>query len=261
MPCTAPVVVVEGLVFSTNQWENTKDLVKEVGSDTSDPTHDGYDENIATGNNTKATTGVQVPGPEQTTPPPPITQEAKKTDDKKPPVQGSGVIPDCPLTLPDPLYSYQLSQNYTVKDFCHAPLEKAQLVDAFGLTALQRLCNLKGLAINVVEPIRTRFGSATRINSALRGDNTTKNGVSQHCKGQAVDIQFVGWTYDMYWEAAPWVRDNIKYDQFIFEHSNKTKLAWFHLSYNPSGNRPTSDRTKVMTMFNNSYSPGLQRHF
>lgn len=261
MPCTPPVVIVEGLVFSTSQWENTKDLVKQVGDDTSDPTHDGYDENIATGNNTKGTSGVQVPGPTQTTLPPPITEKPKSVDEKPTPSQGNAIDPGCPTILPDPLYSYRLSENYTVKDFCYAPLEKAQLIDAFGLSALQRLCNLKAVAINIVEPLRAKFGPSVKINSALRNDNTTSSGISQHCKGQAVDIQFTGWTFDMYWDNASWVRDNIKYDQFIFEHSNKSRLAWYHLSFNLSGNRLSSDRTKLMTMFNNKYSPGLQRFF
>jgi len=73
-------------------------------------------------------------------------------------------------------------------------------------------------------------------------------------------VQFAGWTYERYWQATAWIKDNLPYDQFIFEHSDRTGLAWFHLSYNRSGNRPVTQRTKVMTMYRNQYSPGLLRY-
>ena len=50
------------------------------------------------------------------------------------------------------------------------------------------------------------------------------------------------------------------FDQFIFEHSSKTGLAWYHLSFRRSGNRPASDRTKVMTMYRGHYDSGLRRY-
>jgi hypothetical protein len=263
MSCSPPNIVVEGLSFSTSQWENVKELVNAIGDATTDPTLDGYDENIANGNNNLNQTGTNVQtNIEQTTPPNDINQKANSVDNKRPPQQGPGIDPGCPLVLPDPLYTYQLSTNYMVKDLCYATLEKAQLVNSFGLTALERLCNMKAVAINILEPLRAKFGTAVQINSGLRSINSAKPpNISQHCAGQAVDIQFAGWTYNMYWENASWVRDNINYDQFIFEHSTKTKLAWYHLSYNIAGNRSVSDRTKVMTMYLNSYSSGLQRHF
>ncbi len=75
-----------------------------------------------------------------------------------------------------------------------------------------------------------------------------------------MDVQFAGWNYQTYWDNAAWVKDNIPYDQFIFEHSDKTGLAWFHLSFNNTGNRPATSPTKVMTMYRNHYDPGLQKH-
>lgn len=263
MPCTPPVVVVEGIVFSTSPWENAKELINQLADNNSDATHDGYDESIAGGNNTNSSTGIQLgTGSIQTTFPGPITATATGTDGKLPPTQGSGVDPDCPTVIPSPLYSYQLSPNYTVQDLCVCRLEKAQLVDLPGLPILARLCNLKSVALNILEPMRAKFGSGIRINSALRNENTVAPpGISQHCYGEAVDLQFEGWSFDTYWENAAWVRDNIKYDQFIFEHSTKTRLAWYHLSYKTAGSRPPGNPTKLMTMYLNKYSPGLQRYF
>lgn len=263
MSCTPPTVTVQGLQFSTSQWENIKELVDTIGDATTDPTKDGYDESIASGNNNVNQTGTIVQtNAEQTSPPPEITKKANAVDNKTPPTQTNVIDPNCPSVMPPDFYTYQLSPNYQVKDLCYTTLEKAQLVSAFGLTDVQRLCNLKAVAVNILEPMRAKFGAGLRINSGLRASNSaTPPNVSQHCAGQAVDLQFVGWTYNMYWDYAAWVRDNINYDQFIFEHSTKTRLAWYHLSYKITGNRPVTDRTKVMTMYLNSYSPGLQRHF
>ena len=85
-------------------------------------------------------------------------------------------------------------------------------------------------------------------------------GISQHVTGQAIDVQFTGWSYERYWENAQWVKDNIPYDQFIFEHSSKNSLAWYHLSYNSTGNRAASVPSKVMTMYRNHYDSGLKKY-
>ncbi len=261
MSCRAPTVIVGGVTISTSDFENAKELLK-VSGDQGDPTLDGFDENIANGNNTKETAGVQFPTPEapvtQTTPPPPIAEPPKESNDKLPP-GGNGVPVTCSAWVGD--YDFQLSPNFKVKDFTVSAVFPNQLTDlpAYSLTASQRCCNLQALAVNVAEPMRAKF-PGMRINSAIRNTNTTSSGISQHVTGQAMDIQIPGWTYQMYWDNAPWVRDNIKYDQFIFEHSSNTGLAWYHLSFNQAGNRPANDRNKVLTMFRNQYSPGLQRH-
>lgn len=263
MACTPPVIVFEGVVFSTSTWENSKEAINKLSDSTTDPLHDAHDDSIAGGNNTKSTTGVQLDnGAVQTTPPGEPTQKATSVDNKSTPTQGAGVDPNCPSTLPSPLLSYQLSPNYTVQDLTVCVLERALLNDFAGLTALQRLCNLKAVALNILEPMRAKFGTTMKINSGLRNQNSVAPpGVSQHCAGEAVDLQFTGWTYDMYWENAPWVRDNIKYDQFIFEHSTKTRLAWYHLSYKTTGGRDPSSPSKLMTMYQNKFIPGLKRYF
>lgn len=240
--------------MSTSDFENAKELLK-VSDDQGDPTLDGYDENIANGNNATKTSGVQFPPPKQTTPPAPITEEPTESDDKKAPdKQGTAVT--CSAWSGD--YDFQLSPNFKVRDFTVNAVFKNQLIDVAPLTASQRCCNLQALAVNVAEPLRAKFGTF-RINSAIRNQNSTPSGLSQHVKGEAMDVQFEGWTYEMYWQNATWVRDNIPYDQFIFEHSSSTGLAWYHLSYNQNGNRPSSASTKVLTMYRNNYSPGLQR--
>jgi hypothetical protein len=270
MACTAPTITVGGVTLSTSDFENSAELVNTVSSDNGDPTLDEHDENIANGNNTQSKTGVQIPATAQpamqTTLPPPISAPATKSV-----VTPPRVVPPVATTSTvwSGSYDEQLSTNYKVRHFTINAVFKNELITYTGslppLYAGQgsidaRFNCLKALAINVAEPMRAKFG-ALNINSALRNKSSTKpDKVSQHILGQAMDIQFAGWTYARYWENAAWVKDNIPYDQFIYEHSDKTGLVWYHLSFKPSGNRPVSDASKIMTMYRNQYSPGLHSY-
>jgi len=260
MSCAAPEVVVGGVPISTSDFENSQELLNTVSGDGGDPTLDGYDESIANGNNSNNRSGVQFPPSAQTSLPRPSPFPANQVDDKKP-AQANGVDPTCPIfaVVDNTTYDIQLSPNFKVRNFTINALFKNQILPISGITPQDRVCNLKAVAVNICEPMLARFGSFN-INSGLRNQNTTPSGISQHVKGEAVDIQFSGWTYARYWENAAWIRDNIAYDQFIFEHSDKTGLAWYHLSFNRAGNRVASLPTKVMTMYRNYYDQGLRRY-
>lgn len=271
MACATPTIVVGGISIPTNEFANSRELQNTVSGDQGDPTFDGYDENIANGNNTDNKTGVQVPGEgqttaTQTTPPTPSPIPPAKSNTAPPP-GGNGVPVTCPI-WDGVNYDIQLSPNFTLRNFTIGypsgigkviwphPLTAAPV---FGYTMQQRFCNLMALSVNIAEPIRAKFGAFT-VTSGLRNITSASSGLSQHVKGEAIDIQFPGWTYNRYWENAQWIKDNIKYDQFIYEHSDKTGLAWYHISFNQSGNRSASLPTKVMTMYRNHYDPGLKRY-
>lgn len=254
MSCAPPTIVVGGVPISTSDFENARELLN-VSGDQGDPTLDEYEENIAGGNNTSNRTGVQFPPATQTTLPEPITLPPTQQDDKPPPGGNGSSIP-CTAWAGD--YDFQLSPNFKVRDFSVNAVFRNEITAFSPLSASDRVCNLQNLAVNVAEPLRARFGPFN-INSGIRNQNSVSSGLSQHVSGQAMDVQFNGWTYARYWENAQWVKDNIPYDQFIFEHSDKTGLAWFHLSFNKTGNRAASVSTKVMTMYRNKYSPGLKR--
>lgn len=257
MSCKSPSIIIGGVAISTNDFENAKDIITYVSRDSGDPTLDAYEENIANGNNNKSTTGIQWPPPIQTSLPAEIKEKsldsagtAAKT------LAGSNVV-----CIPwNNNYSVQISPNFTAKDFTVGAFFPNPLIDYMGVSASIRLCNLQGLAVNVAEPLLSKYGKMI-ITSGIRNKTSTPTGISQHVTGEAFDVQFAGWTYNRYWEAAKWIKDNIPYDQFIFEHSIDTGLAWYHLSYNRAGNRSESARTKVMTMYKNNYSPGLHKFF
>ncbi len=256
MACSPPTITVGGVTISTSDFVNAREIVSTVSGDTGDPTLDEYEENIANGNNAKSSTGVQFPAPAQTTLPPPIPEKPQESKETPPPVRNGTPVGCVPWSGN---YSQQLSTNFTVGDLTVKALYPHVMKDYPGFTANVRVCSLQNLAMNVCEPMLAKFGPY-RINSGLRNETSSKTRISQHVKGEALDIQFPGWSYSRYWDNAEWIKNNIPYDQFIFEHSVATGLAWYHLSFKVSGGRAAGARDKVMTMYKNNYSPGLKRY-
>ena len=104
-----------------------------------------------------------------------------------------------------------------------------------------QLANMKLLAEKVFEPLREWVGGPIRINSFFRckalnkaiGGSTT----SQHCKGQAMDIDDGGCkktNAEMY----EWIKENLDFDQMIWEFGDDKNPNWVHVSYvSPEENR------------------------
>ena len=109
----------------------------------------------------------------------------------------------------------QLSKNFTLAEFT-----KSQTATRRGLDntpSQEHLGNATSLFRNVVQKIRDHFG-VTVINSGYRGPalNEAVGGSSnsQHCKGEAVDIECPGTgNYDV----AKWISENCDFDQLILE--------------------------------------------
>jgi hypothetical protein len=159
-------------------------------------------------------------------------------------------------------YTIQLSRLHKLGDVANVGSESASLNRDFwrnpnakhpsGLTHSELLDNLRGLCVNVLDPIKARYPGAI-YTSCLRFDVPKGgSGKSQHLLGLAVDFQVggVGQLYD----AALWIRDNVAYDQLLLEYwNNKGRFTgWLHCSFNPNGNRPASTITKVGTFMDHA---------
>mgnify|MGYP003114282530 FL=1 len=105
----------------------------------------------------------------------------------------------------------------------------------------EQLSNMKLVAEKIFEPVRTHFKVPIKVNSFFRSPDLNKaiggSTKSQHCKGQAIDIDD---TYgkiknsDIYW----WIKDNLDFDQMIWEFGNNDNPDWVHISYvSPDKNR------------------------
>ena len=118
--------------------------------------------------------------------------------------------------------------------------ESAKRNNILNMPTDEHIENLKLLAEKIFEPIREHFGIPIRISSGYRSKelNQKLNGSlsSQHSKGQAIDIDMDG-TSITNKQIFDFIKNNLEFDQLIFEFGNSNNPDWVHVSYNPDRNR------------------------
>ena len=134
----------------------------------------------------------------------------------------------------------RLSDNFSLQEFTKSQTATRQGLD--NTPNDEHLASATALFENVVQKVRDNFG-VTVINSGYRGPalNTAVGGSSnsQHCKGEAVDIECPGTgNYDV----AKWIETNLDFDQLILEFYTPgiPDSGWVHVSYKTEGNRKQS---------------------
>ena len=96
------------------------------------------------------------------------------------------------------------------------------------------LQNMELIAEKVFEPLRKAVNGPIKINSFFRSEELNKaiggSSKSQHCQGRAMDLDD---TYgymsnkDMY----HYIKENLDFDQMIWEFGTKDNPSWVHVSY------------------------------
>ena len=118
---------------------------------------------------------------------------------------------------------------------------------------------LKILAERVLQPIRDHYGKGVKVNSGFRSpdSNAAVGGsrTSDHCKGQAADIEIPGVPNA---ELAQWIMDNLDYTQLILEFYTPgiPDSGWVHVSYDPD-NLKKQELTAMKVAGKTQYVPGL----
>jgi hypothetical protein len=102
--------------------------------------------------------------------------------------------------------------------------------------------NFKLLAEKIFEPVREHFGVPIRISSGYRSKELNAkiggSSSSQHCKGQAVDLDQDGSTNGVSnADVFNYIKDNLPFDQLIWEFGNEDNPDWVHVSYVPNGRK------------------------
>ena len=96
------------------------------------------------------------------------------------------------------------------------------------------LNNMKELAEQVFEPLREWVGGPIRVNSFYRGKELNKaiggSSKSQHCRGQAMDIDDTK-CHKTNAEMFRFIRDELEFDQLIWEFGDDDNPNWLHISY------------------------------
>jgi len=123
----------------------------------------------------------------------------------------------------------------------------------------KEIAALKLLAEKVLQPVRDHFGKGVKCNSGFRSpeSNAAVGGskTSDHCKGQAADIEIPGVANA---ELAQWIMDNLEYTQLILEFYTPgiPDSGWVHVSYDPN-NLKKQELTAMKVAGKTQYVPGL----
>ena len=95
--------------------------------------------------------------------------------------------------------------------------------------------NLRQVAINIFQPLREAFGCPIYVSSGYRSAelNTATGGPSrsQHVEGRALDLDadvYGGCTNSQVFN---WIKENVDFDQLIWEFGDDDNPDWVHVSY------------------------------
>lgn len=104
----------------------------------------------------------------------------------------------------------------------------------------EHIANFKILAENIFEPIRNHFRCPIIISSGYRSKalNAAVGGsaTSQHCQGEAIDIDMDGTPHGVTNRMVfDYIKDNLNFDQLIFEFGTPDNPDWVHVSYETTG--------------------------
>jgi hypothetical protein len=132
----------------------------------------------------------------------------------------------------------KLSEHFALAEFTRS--ESAKRHGVSNEPTPEHLENLKVLCEKVLEPIRTKFGPLN-ISSGYRSKvlNHYIGGSlsSQHCEGKAADLDMDGMGGASNTEIFNYIKDNLEFDQMIWEFGDNNKPDWVHVSYNEVKNR------------------------
>ena len=122
----------------------------------------------------------------------------------------------------------------------------------------RQLSAMREVASKVFQPLRENFGPI-RVSSFFRSVKLNKtiggSSSSQHCKGEAMDIISTNGfsNKDMF----DYIKDNLEFDQLIWEFGNSKEPAWVHVSY--TNRRP--NRRSIIVAYKNKYGRTKYKNF
>jgi hypothetical protein len=97
--------------------------------------------------------------------------------------------------------------------------------------------NLLLLCQKVLQPLREHMDESIKVSSGYRSPALNKkiggSKSSQHCLGQAADISCGERTAELY----EYIKNNLIFDQIIWEFGDDHNPDWVHVSYSSTRNR------------------------
>ena len=99
--------------------------------------------------------------------------------------------------------------------------------------------NLRAIAENIFQPVRDHFGVPIGVSSGYRCKELNKaiggSKYSQHMIGEALDIDADIYGRVTNAEIFNYIKNNLEWDQMIWEFGDDDEPNWVHVSYKESG--------------------------
>ena len=125
----------------------------------------------------------------------------------------------------------QITKHFTLDELCASATAKARGIQ--NRPNAQQIIALVYLTCYVLEPLREAMNEPIPISSGFRCEqlNRAVGGVSnsQHTRGQAADL-CIGGDIERGKKWFNWIKNNLKFDQLIWEHS-RSGTYWVHVSF------------------------------
>jgi hypothetical protein len=130
----------------------------------------------------------------------------------------------------------QLSKNLSLAEVIRSETAKRKGIS--NMPTPEHIENFKKLAEKVFQPIRDHFGVPIHLSSGYRSKALNEavkgSSSSQHCSGEAIDIDMDG-TAIKNVEIFNFIKDNLEFDQLIWEFGTDANPDWVHVSYESTG--------------------------
>lgn len=140
----------------------------------------------------------------------------------------------------------RLTKHFTLEEMTAS--ESAIKLGINNVPTEAQIINLTVLCDKVLEPVREHFEKPILVSSGYRSRtlNVAIGGskTSQHCYGQAVDINNKG-SELLNAQIFFWIKDNLEYDQLIWEFGNSKEPEWVHVSFASVNRKQVLKATKV----------------
>lgn len=137
----------------------------------------------------------------------------------------------------------QISQHITLEEATYsAQAEKLEMGNQPNTAQLEAM---KLVAEKVFEPAREFMGEPLKVSSFFRSRSVNAlvggSKTSQHMKGEAIDIKSSDNA-----KLFKFIKDNLEFDQLIWEFGSIIQPAWVHVSFSKNGNKKEILRAKTV---------------
>ena len=132
-----------------------------------------------------------------------------------------------------------VSKNISYKEATHSTTAKRLGID--NTPDSEQFSNMIYVAENVFQPIREHFNTLIYISSFFRSEalnKAIKGSInSTHKKGEAMDLDADVYGGVTNAEIFNYIKDNLEFDQLIWEFGTDEEPAWVHVSLSKRTNR------------------------